>query len=68
VLIALVGKHWLSATDEEGKRRLDQPEDFVRLEVAAALKRGIPVIPVLLDGAAAVRFLLIPLVRRMRKR
>jgi len=55
VLIALIGRHWLSATDEEGKRRLDQPEDFVRLEVATALKRGIRVIPVLVDGASMPR-------------
>jgi formylglycine-generating enzyme required for sulfatase activity len=51
VLISVVGKHWLSATDEDGKRRLDNTDDFVRLEIATALKRGIRVIPVLVDGA-----------------
>ena len=50
VLIALIGKRWLSATDKEGRRRLDDPKDIVRLEIATALKRGIKVIPVLVDG------------------
>lgn len=51
VLIAVIGRRWLSASDEEGNRRLDNPEDFVRVEVAMALRRGIRVIPVLVDGA-----------------
>ena len=51
VLLALVGKGWLDATDPEGRRRLDDPNDFVRLETASALKRDIPVIPVLVQGA-----------------
>jgi hypothetical protein len=51
VLIAVIGKRWLSASDEEGKRRLDHPGDFVRIEIGTALKRGIRVIPVLLEGA-----------------
>jgi hypothetical protein len=55
VLIALIGKRWLTATDEEGKRWLDQPEDYVRLEVGTAFKRGIRVIPVLVDGASIPR-------------
>jgi hypothetical protein len=42
---------WLTAADEKGKRRLEDPNDFVRLEVAAALKRDIRVIPVLVQGA-----------------
>jgi trehalose/maltose transport system substrate-binding protein len=52
VLIVVIGKRWLTSTDEEGRRRLDNPEDFVRLEIATALKRGIRVIPVLVDGAS----------------
>src|SRR5207248_1830841 len=52
VLIAVIGKHWLTASDEEGKRRLDHPEDFVRIEIGTALKRGIQVIPVLVEGAS----------------
>ena len=55
VLLALIGPRWASATDERGNRRLDNPEDFVRIEIASALKRGIPVVPVLLDGAPVPR-------------
>jgi hypothetical protein len=55
VLIAVIGRRWLSALDEEGNRRLDNPEDFVRVEVATALKRGIRVIPVLVEGAPVPR-------------
>jgi TIR domain len=55
VLISIVGKHWLTATDEDGKRRLDNTDDFIRLEIATALKRGIRVIPVLVDGALMPR-------------
>ena len=51
VLIAVIGKRWLVFPDEEGRRRLDNPDDFVRIEIAAALKRNIRVIPVLVDGA-----------------
>jgi hypothetical protein len=52
VVIVLIGKDWLSAKDSEGKRRLDDPDDFVRLEISTALERDIVVIPVLIDGAA----------------
>ena len=55
VLIAVVGNHWLTATDEDGARRLDNPDDFVRTEIVTALKRGIRVIPVLVDGASMPR-------------
>jgi hypothetical protein len=51
VMLVLIGHRWLSATDESGRRRLDDPEDFVRREVSTALTRGVTVIPVLLDGA-----------------
>jgi formylglycine-generating enzyme required for sulfatase activity len=50
VLIALIGRQWLSIKDKDGKRRLDSPEDFVRIEIATALKRNIRVIPVLVDS------------------
>jgi formylglycine-generating enzyme required for sulfatase activity len=52
VLIAVIGKGWLTSRDQEGQRRLDNPDDFVRLEIATALKRDIRVIPVLVDGAS----------------
>ena len=55
VLLAVIGKGWLDAKDESGRRRLDDPTDFVRLETASALKRDIPVIPVLVRGASMPR-------------
>lgn len=51
ILLALIGPDWLQALDGQGRRRLDNPEDFVRVEIAAALNRGIPVAPILLDDA-----------------
>jgi hypothetical protein len=51
VLVALIGRQWATLTDEEGRRRLDNPDDYVRFEVQAALERGVRVIPVLVDGA-----------------
>jgi TIR domain len=51
VLVAVIGPDWLTQTDDKGMRRLDDPRDFVRLEVAAALERDIRVIPVLVGGA-----------------
>jgi len=51
--IVVIGKQWLSVTDADGRRRLDNPEDFIRLEIAAALRRNIRVIPVLVQGATA---------------
>jgi hypothetical protein len=55
VLLAVIGKSWLDARDEEDRRRLDDPMDFVRLETASALQRDIPVIPVLVQGARMPR-------------
>jgi hypothetical protein len=55
VLVAVIGTRWLTSVDENGKRRLDKPGDFVRIEIAEALKRGIRVIPVLVGGAAIPR-------------
>jgi len=52
VLLAIIGKDWINAKDGNGQLRLDNPSDFVRLETATALKRDIPVIPVLVHGAA----------------
>lgn len=50
VLLVVIGKNWLYMEGVDGKRRLDDPDDFVRLEVATALERGISVVPVLFDG------------------
>jgi len=55
VLLAIIGKNWLTVADAKGKRRLDDPFDFVRLETAGALKRDIPVIPVLVHQAEMPR-------------
>jgi TonB family protein len=55
VLLVIIGPSWLTATNEAGIRRLDDPADFVREEVAAALRRDIPVIPVLVRGAGMPR-------------
>jgi formylglycine-generating enzyme required for sulfatase activity len=49
-LLAIIGPGWIDAHDEDGRRRLENPHDFVRIEIATALKRDIPVIPVLLEG------------------
>ena len=51
VLLAVIGRRWLSVTDEQGRWRLNESDDFVRLEIETALRRGIRVIPVLVDGA-----------------
>lgn len=55
VLIVVIGKNWLSATDPDGHRRLDQAQDFVRIEIATALERGLELLPVLLPGAVMPR-------------
>ena len=55
VLLALIGDKWLTITDERGRRRLDDPHDFVRLEIEAALARNVRLIPVLVDGARMPR-------------
>src|SRR5688572_1923277 len=49
-LIALIGPQWLISTDRYGTRRLDDPKDFTRLEIATALKRNVRVIPTLVGG------------------
>jgi hypothetical protein len=51
VAIITIGPNWLRATDASGKRRLDDAEDFVRMEIVAALQRKIRVVPVLVGGA-----------------
>lgn len=49
VLIAVIGPKWLTVEDKDGKRRLDDPRDLVRLEIERALARNIRVIPLLTD-------------------
>lgn len=55
VLLAVIGPHWATIADSAGVRRLDNPDDFVRLEVASALAREIAVIPVLVHDAKMPR-------------
>src|SRR5581483_4953268 len=50
-LLALIGKNWLTIKDEQNQVRLTRPGDFVSVEISAALKRNIEVIPVLVGGA-----------------
>ena len=52
VLLALIGPQWLTVTDANGGRRIDDPQDFVRIEVETALNRDdVRVIPILVDNA-----------------
>lgn len=51
VMLVLIGPAWLSSSDAQGHRRLDSSDDWVRLEIAHALKRDITVIPVRVNGA-----------------
>jgi hypothetical protein len=55
VLIALIGRQWLTSTDAAGQRRLDNPEDFVRQENAMALRGNIRVIPALIQDTPMPR-------------
>jgi len=54
-LLAVIGERWLTCTAANGGRRLDMAGDFVRLEIAKALERGVRVIPVLVGGATMPR-------------
>ncbi len=51
VLLAIIGPSWVTISNAQGHRRLDDPNDFVALEIASALKRNVPVIPVLVHEA-----------------
>jgi hypothetical protein len=51
VMLVIIGPHWATITEASGTRRLDNPRDFVRIEVETALNRNIPVIPLLVSGA-----------------
>ncbi len=52
VFLAVIGRDWMKTKGGTGKSRLDDPRDFVRIEIESALKREIPVIPVLVRGAS----------------
>ena len=53
--LIVIGNEWATITDENGQRRLEKPDDFVRKEVEMALDTGLPCIPVLVDGATMPR-------------
>lgn len=55
VMLAMIGDRWLTVTDADGSRRIDDSVDFVRLEIEAALARNIRVIPILVSGAKMPR-------------
>ena len=51
VFIALIGRNWARCTNQQGRRRLEEPDDFVRFEIAHALQLNMRIIPVLVGGA-----------------
>jgi hypothetical protein len=59
-LIAVIGRGWLGGAGSGGTRRLDNPEDYVRKEIATALKGNLRVIPVLVGGAVMPRSMDLP--------
>jgi hypothetical protein len=60
VLIALIGRQWLTLTDADGQRRIDDPGDFVRYEIVTALRRNIRVIPALVQNTSMPRTVQLP--------
>jgi formylglycine-generating enzyme required for sulfatase activity len=50
-MVVLIGKDWANLKDEQGSRRLDNPNDYVRFEISQALLRNLPIVPVSIDGA-----------------
>ena len=55
LVLVLIGQSWLTCVNEDGTRRLDCAADFVRIEIEAALKRGITIVPILLENARMPR-------------
>jgi hypothetical protein len=51
ILLAVIGQHWVDVTDDRGNRRLDNAQDYVRIEIESALKQKTRVIPVLIGDA-----------------
>lgn len=69
IVLVMIGRQWLTVTDADGRRRIDDPHDWVRLEIQMALERGVTVVPVLVGGArmpseADLPVSLAPLARR----
>src|SRR5262245_44827937 len=55
VALVMIGPDWVTSPDADGKPRLSNPTDYVRLALEATLARGISIVPVLLDGATVPR-------------
>ena len=51
ILLVVIGMNWQNIKSDKGQQRLDDPNDFVRLEIESALRRNIPVVPLLVQGA-----------------
>lgn len=60
VVIAVIGRNWLNCADERGERRIDDPLDFVRIELRTAVSNKIPIIPVLVDKASMPKSMDLP--------
>lgn len=54
VMISIIGPHWLKASDEYGRRKLDNTEDWVRKEIICALSQKKPIIPILVGGTSSL--------------
>jgi hypothetical protein len=52
VVLAVIGPDWITASDREGRRRLLDPDDMVRIELETALHRDLRIVPVLVEGAS----------------
>lgn len=52
IVLVVIGQRWLDAADAQGRRRLDNPDDFVRTEIEAAMQRNVPILPILVQNAA----------------
>jgi hypothetical protein len=63
-ILAVIGRSWLSVTDADGRLRIQNPEDFVAIEIAEALLRAVTVIPDLGGGAKIPISSELPLARR----
>lgn len=60
VVLVLIGPHWADSRDDADHRRLDQPDDYVRQEIATAMRSGVRIVPVLVGGARLPKREMIP--------
>lgn len=52
LMVAIIGPQWLTVRDDAGRRRIDDKDDFVRIEIKWALEMSVPIVPILFDDAA----------------